>query len=238
MKTFINRRIRISSMVKPEYHDDLIAIYTAFRDKVYPAKSVLHPSCASDASPSKVFDNVTYVDIEDGCEGAMAAFRKHGLKAYKMDIRDYKPEEEHDLLILLNPSIPTEWAAQHLKKGSFILANNYHGNATQMHKEPEYTLWGVIDFVEPDGRKNDIRVTFSRDLTDLFVPVKNEEELRRLRPHEHRFITECYPDLLRTSGITPAETFEEMYFQYSRMMHKPAVLPVKRVADRYIFVKK
>ena len=101
----------------PQYHDDLIAIYTAFRDQVHNARAVLHPSCANDASPSKVFDAVTYVDIDTG---AMEMFRQHGLDAHGQDIREYKPAKEHDLLILLNPCIATEWASQHIRKRGYI----------------------------------------------------------------------------------------------------------------------
>ena len=73
---------------EPEYSDELIEAYRAFKEQVHDAKSVLHPSCAYDASPARVFANVTFVDREDpGSKGAMGVFRKHGLKAFRMDIR-------------------------------------------------------------------------------------------------------------------------------------------------------
>jgi hypothetical protein len=53
--------------------------------------SVLYPSCGFDASPAKVFSNVTFVDIED-----------------------YTPTQKHDLLILLNPAISSFRATKHL----------------------------------------------------------------------------------------------------------------------------
>ena len=116
------------NQTKPEleYGKDSILIYTAFKDQVYSPKSVLYPSCGFDASPSRVFDNVTFVDVENGNEGCIEALQRQGLKAIKQDIREYQPTEEHDLLILLNPSIPIEWASQHLKKGGYVLSNNYH----------------------------------------------------------------------------------------------------------------
>ena len=46
------------------FADDLIAIYTAFRDQVFNPQSVLYPSCGFDASPAKVFKNTMFVDIE------------------------------------------------------------------------------------------------------------------------------------------------------------------------------
>ena len=220
------------------FSDDLISIYTAFRDQVHNPQSVLYPSCGFDGSPARVFDSVTFVDIEDGNTGCIRKLQEEGLDALRQDIKDYSPRDLHDLLIILNPCIPTEWASRHLKSGGFVLANNYHGNASEMHQQPDqFTLWGVIDFIEKSGRKEDYRVTVSRDTSGLFVPVRDEEELRSLRPGTHEFMSESYPHLLRTFGIEPEEKFEEMYVQFQRSMGESEKLPSQRVADRYIFVK-
>ena len=221
----------------PQYHDDLIAIYTAFRDQVHNARAVLHPSCANDASPSKVFDAVTYVDIDTA---AMELFRKHRLDAHGQDIRDYKPVKEHDLLILLNPQIPTEWASRHIRNGGYILTNNYHGNATDMYKQPDkFEMVGVIDFVESDSRKGDNRVVFSRNLEGLFQPVKDFEELREARPEACDFIRASFDPLFRMyRGDRRGDTEEERYKIVKEMMGESEELPAKRVADRYIFVKR
>ncbi len=224
------------SITEPQVFDDLIAIYSVFRDQVYRPQSVLHPSCAYDSSPSRVFDNVTYVDLD---QKAMELFRRFGLKAHGQDIRNYKPVEEHDLLILLNPAIPTEWASRHLKGGGYILTNDYHGNASWMHQHPnKFELFGTIDFVEQDRRRGDNRVAVSRNLEGLFEPVQDGEELRRLRTHEYEFIAQSYPHILKQMGKKPGRTFEETYKKFQRMMHESEELPSKRDADRYIFVKK
>jgi len=221
------------------FADDLVAILSAFRDGVYNPRSVLYPSCGYDASPAQVFDRVTFVDIEQGTEGCVGKLQEAGLHAIKGDIRDYHPQEEHDLLILLNPAIPSSWTTQHLVQGGFILANNYHGNASEMFRQPEsYELWGTIDFVEKDRRKEDMRMVVSRDLTDLFVPCENEEELRTCRPSMHTFIETSYHGMLQSMGMTPEKDFVAMYQQFQRMMGDPIELPSKRSAERYIFVKK
>lgn len=221
------------------FTDDLIAIYTAFRDQVYNPQSVLYPSSGFDASPAKVFRNVTFVDKEEGNESCVAKLQEAGLQALKQDIRQYKPTQEHDLLILLNPSIPTEWASRHLKSGGYVIANNYHGNASEMYKSPDrFTLWGVINSLEQDKQKGVNQAVVSRDITDLFVPVENGEELKRRRPDHYEFISTSYPHILRTMSIKPAERFEDMYVQFQRLMGESEQLPSKRVADRYIFVKK
>jgi len=220
------------------FADDLMAIYTAFRDQIYNPQSVLYPSSGFDASPAKVFRNVTFVDKEIGNEGCVAKLQEAGLTALKQDIRQYSPTQEHDLLILLNPSIPTDWASRHLKSGGYVIANDYHGNASGMYRNPnQFTLWGVINFIERDRRKGDNRVVVSRDISDLFVPVKNGEELRRLRPRSYEFIARNFPDILKSMGQEPVQNFEEMYVQFKRMLKESEELPAKRVAERYIFVK-
>lgn len=221
-------------MTEPQYHDDLVAIYRAFQEQVMKPKSVLHPSCAYDASPSKVFDAVTYVDID---QIAMQVFRDHGLDAHGQDIREYRPTKEHDLLILLNPCIATEWASQHLKSGGYILANDYHKNASGMYRKPDaFEFVGALDFVEKDRRKEDNRVVYSQNLEGLFEPVQDFEELQRLRPDAHAFILRAYGGIWKQAGIQGTE--EEKYLQAQELMGNERVLPAKRVAERYVFVKR
>jgi len=117
-----NKNLKKENEPKLSFSDDLITLYTAFKNQVYNPKSVLNPSCGFDASPAKVFDNVTFVDIAKDNAGCIKKLQEAGFHAIKQDIRDYKPNEEHDLLILINPVIPTEWASRHLKSGGYVLA--------------------------------------------------------------------------------------------------------------------
>jgi hypothetical protein len=230
-----------SSLPEPKLYfaDDLRAVYTAFRDQVYNPRSVLYPSCGFDASPARVFDNVTFVDLEDGNEGCVGKLQEAGFNALSQDIRTYTPKDLHDLLILLNPSIPTEWASRHLKSGGYVLANNYHGNASEMYKQPDrFTLEGSIDFVEPDRRKEDNRVVVSRNLEGLFEPVKDSLEFEELRPSEFEF-TKGMVDSFAEQGIIdvdPNAPFEEKWAVYREQMGQG--MPSKKVAEKYIFVKK
>ncbi|MBT3814519.1 hypothetical protein HOE37_04030 [Candidatus Woesearchaeota archaeon] len=220
------------------FSDDLITIYTAFCNQVFNPQSVLYPSCGFDASPVKVFDDVTFVDIEKGSEGCVKKLQEAGFQALKQDIKTYSPQDLHDLLILLNPAIPTEWASRHLKPGGYILANDYHGNASEMYEQPnQFTLWGSIDFVEKDRRKNDNRVVVSRNLEDLFQPMKDAAEFERLKPTEFKFTRDLvlsYVDqgVLRAD---PNDSFEKKWAAYREVMREG--MPDRRVADRYIFVK-
>jgi len=229
-----------SGKEEPEiyFSDELIALYTAFKNQVYKPESVLYPSSGFDASPAKVFDNVTFVDVEDGNEGCIRKLQEAGFKALKQDIREYSPKKLHDLLILLNPSISTEWASRHLKSGGYILANNYHGNASEMYRQPdEFTLWGVMDFAERDRRKGDNRVIISRNLENLFQPVENAVEFQRLRPDDFEFTRDMVLSFVK-EGYVKVDTnasFEEKWAAYRKTMREG--MPSKRVADRYIFIK-
>lgn len=221
------------------YPDDLISIYTAFREQVYSPKSVLYPSCGYDASPAKAFPNVTFVDKEEGNEGCIESLKTAGHKAFKQDIRDYTPKEQHDLLILLNPAILTERASRHLVHGGWIIANDYHSNAGEMAQNPrQYTLWGTIDFVERDRRKGDNRVVISRTLDDLFVPVKDAKEFKRLRPSDYQFEHDVIEHWIKTGmlRVDKKSSFEEKWRAYREQLRED--MPYKRVADRYVFLKR
>lgn len=192
-----------------------------------------------DGSPAKVFDNVTFVDIENGNEGCVRKLQEAGLNAIKQDIKTYTPKNLHDLLILLNPAIPTEWASRHLKSGGYVLANNYHGNASEMYRQPDqFTLWGTIDFAEQNRRKGDNSVVVSRNIEDLFHPVKDSTEFQRLRPEDFEFTRDMVLSFVQQGIVkaNPNADFEQKWAAYRETMQEG--MPYKRVADRYIFVKK
>jgi len=219
--------------------DDLIALYTAFRNQVYSPRSVLYPSCGYDASPSVVFSNVTFVDVEAGNEGCVAKLRDAGLVAFKQDIRQYDPSEEHDLLILLNPAIPTLWASSHLKQGGYVLSNDYHGNASEMYSmQDAFSLLCTMNFAERDRRKSNNLVVVSRDLEGLFEPVKGAEEFEHFRPSDFKFEKMMVDSFVnqRMVNVDLGASFEEKWRAYREMMGEG--MPFRKVADRYVFVKK
>lgn len=240
-KSIPSGNFSVISCEEPQIYfaDDLIALYTAFRDEVYNPQSVLYPSCGFDASPARVFDKVTFVDIEkEGNEGCVEKLQEAGLDAVKADIKVYEPNDLHDLLILLNPAIPTQWASRHLKSGGYVIANDYHGNASEMYNLPDqFALWGTMAFAEKDRRKGDNRIVISRDLDDLLQPVADEEELRRFRPEYYEFLQRVFLSLASNMPTFSADgPFEEVWKNYRKLMDEG--MPSKRVADRYIFMKR
>jgi len=223
--------------IKPklEFSDELISIYNEFKNKVYNPKSVLCPSCGFDASPSKVFSNVTFVDGEiGGNQRCIETMIREGLNAIKQDIRNYIPEEEHDLLILMNPCIHTDVAAKYLKKGGWIISNNYHSNAFQMHAKPEqYDFFGAFH-----AEKNQITIT--RDLEGYFEQVKNFEELKRVNPEEYEFLRDLTESIAKQCKISPKLSLDEKWIETKKSMASIEKMPFKRYAntDTYLFVKK
>jgi len=226
--------------IKPklEFGENLISFYTAFRNQVYSPKSVLYPSCGFDASPSRVFENVVFVDAEKGNGGCVQALKEAGLNAVKQDIRDYKPQQNHDLLILLNPAINYEWATRYLPSNGWVISNNYHHTASDLYGDNNFSLWGTIEFVEKDRRKKDFRVKISKNLEGLFEPVSNLEEFRLLRPFDYKFTFDMVESWIRQGLLKVSQNapLEEKFRVYMEEIKER--MPSKRVADRYIFVKK
>ena len=215
-----------------EYPPDMIAVYTAFRDRVYNPTSALYPSCGFDASPARVFSEVTFVDAERGNRGCVQKLQEAGFHALKSDIKAYVPHEAHDLLILQNPTILVEWATRHLQLGGYIIANDYHDSASELFNlADEFSLWGTINVTR------DNKATISQNLSDLFQRVQNAEELRQCRPKYYAYLQEEVRALaLNRRGFNINRPFDEVLRDYFANMEEE--MPYRREADHYIFVKK
>ena len=129
---------------EPSFSEDLIKIYGFFQQRFGIPQRVFYPCCDLDASPVKAFPDseVTLLDINDK---AVAALNSHGIEAIAGDVRKYKPDEMFDLLILLNPDVSTRSAIHTLKRGGYVLANDWHDNTTEMLRRPwRYEFQGTI----------------------------------------------------------------------------------------------
>ena len=143
------------------------------------------------------------------------------------------------MLILLNPTIPSVWATKHIKKGGFILSNNYHNNASQLYDASnEFELFGALDFIEKDRRKGYNKAKVSRDLEGLFQEVKNISEFEQLRPEEFEFTMEFINHMVNEGHIKIDKNapLEEKWKEYRSLMNEG--MPFRRTAEMYIFRKK
>lgn len=131
----------------------LIKICQEFKEHFHNPVSVLYPCCSIDASPSQVFSNVTYIDHN---VKMMDLMEKAGFKTVCEDISDYKPREEHDLVLLVKPDLKDiESATKHAKTGGYLLLDSQYTCSSW----PGSDAWLLK---KPDAEKlSDKRETYS-----------------------------------------------------------------------------
>ncbi|MFA5992695.1 MAG: hypothetical protein WC796_03245 [Candidatus Pacearchaeota archaeon] len=133
------------SKARPLYARDLIGAYELFRERVYSPKRVLYPGCDLDASPVRAFPRAK-VDLVDINALAIGALNRNGVNAIHSDIRQYKPEQLYDLLILLNPGVSSDKTTCFLDSKGYVLANDWHRNASQLVEDKSFKPLGTIVF--------------------------------------------------------------------------------------------
>ncbi|MEA3430864.1 MAG: hypothetical protein U9R08_06320 [Nanoarchaeota archaeon] len=158
----------------PRFSKNLIDQYQWFNANIYSPKSVFYPCCNIDGSPANVFDNVIFSDIDDK---AMSLMRKNGLVALTQDVELY--DGKHDLVILLNSTGLAHSVGRFLQPGGYILANDWHGDASYFNSIPRYQSLGKIQYkpelrlcAEPEDDNSNTfsvfrRLTFSRTLLNI-----------------------------------------------------------------------
>lgn len=211
----------------------LLAQLWALQREVFTAHTVLYPGCGIDTSPSEVFEQVTYVDINPGC---IDQLQRAGFSAFNQDIREYRPDRLHDLLILMNPQFRPDHATPHLVTGGYIVANNYHGSARWLFEHPGQFAF-VAGLGNPETDTNGA-VSVALHAEGYFEPVRDEAELIRLRPRSYQAIRE---EMSATFGVyrqEPTGAFEQDYQHTCILLHRPVRFPAKRVADSYVFQKR
>ena len=130
---------------KPYFAEDLIEQYEFFRENIYNPKRVFYPCCNLDASPLRGFPDseVVLMDNEEGLEEVM---KQEGIKQFiQGDVLKYIPEKPFDLVIVLNPSLSSRNLTKHLSDRGYVLANNWHNNATQLLEDFHFKEIGTID---------------------------------------------------------------------------------------------
>ena len=127
----------------PKQPEDLIEKYSVIRDALDLKPSIVyHPCGAYDCSPSAVFPDsrVVYVDTD---EESMAALQEAGYETHTADATEFDPGPV-DLLILLNPAISSSGPASHVGEKGFVITNDYHSNASELYRNPNFDLRGFL----------------------------------------------------------------------------------------------
>ena len=135
----------IQSDLKPYSDSDLVAQYEFFRRSIYDPVRVFYPSCGLDISPLRGFPNseVVLMDIDNELEAIMKA---EGVAQFITgDVLQYKPERPFDLVIALNPTLDSKDLTRHLVNRGYVLANNWHNNASELLETPNFEGIGTID---------------------------------------------------------------------------------------------
>lgn len=130
---------------EPSYSEELIAQYQFFNRWIYSPRRVFYPCSRFDASPIRGFPDAEVV-LMDCDERVSKIMEEHKVPGYVHgDVISYVPEKPFDLVLMLNPAQNSKGLAQHLVKGGYVLANNWHDNASQLSEDPDYQTIGTID---------------------------------------------------------------------------------------------
>jgi hypothetical protein len=164
-----------------QHEGDRWRLFSAIAREVEVAR-VFYPGCFVDISPSFVFPEVTYLDMDKrtpgffrDVEGILEIIAQHAGAPENPSIqflhgdftRDLDlPKQHFDLLVSLYAGFISEHCTDHLKVGGTLLVNPSHGDAAMASIDSRYELSGVI--VSRDG---DYRVRRS-DLDSYLIPKK------------------------------------------------------------------
>lgn len=130
---------------EPSFSDTLTKVYEFYQKEFGTPGRVYYPGCDMDSTPIRAFPNsdVTLLDIN---EHAIKALQRNGIEAIHGDAKLYRPDNLHDLLILLNPGIKSRDATPTLKVGGYVIANDWHGNTTELLTIPEeFNFIGILN---------------------------------------------------------------------------------------------
>jgi hypothetical protein len=179
-----------------DQHDgDRERMFRAVADRWPGLTSVLYPGSYIDVSPSFVFADVTYVDVD---RRAAAFFMdRPAVEALTATRRDAEAEPARwrflqadflepldvsdgafDLLVSLYAGFVSPACARYLRRGGLLLVNNSHGDASMASLDPAFRLVAVM--TRRDGRYRIIE----DGLADFLTPRKpgvevDAMELRR-----------------------------------------------------------
>lgn len=129
----------------PNYSESSIEEFNFFRKNIYEPKRVLYPCSYIDASPIKGFPNSEVILI-DKDKDVSRVMKRHNIKNFiQGDVLKYNPENPFDLVIILNPQLESSDLTKHLSDKGYVLANNWHNNASQLLENSDFENIGTID---------------------------------------------------------------------------------------------
>jgi len=133
--------------------------------------TVYYPFCADDTSPSKAFprSRVVYADTD---APTMRKLQEEGYEAYEKDAEKFNPGPV-DVLVLLRSTAPTDVPISHVKEGGYVICHDWKGDASKLHKSPDFEFVALVHPGEGGEYVYDIS-----DLEDCWKEMNDDEELR------------------------------------------------------------
>lgn len=113
------------------------------------ARTVLYPGSYTDVSPSFVFPDVTYVDMDRRCPGFfgdpdVARRLPNPFRFLRADYRDPLDVDPVDLLISQYAGPISHHCGHLVRPGGHLLVNNSHADAGIAALDPAWTLVAVV----------------------------------------------------------------------------------------------
>lgn len=173
----INENNEIDREKETTVNEQLVEAYNVFQ-KELPGnyETVYYPCSAKDVSPSRSFSSskVLYIDLD---QKAVETLKKEGFEAYYEDAVEHCNKEENkesaDVIIIMNPRISGLDLINCLKKGGYVLCNDYHRTATEFKESLDFELLGII-------RKSDNKIIFDKENpTDYWETIDNEKDFKK-----------------------------------------------------------
>ncbi len=179
---------------------------------------VYYPCSGPDDSPRQGFPRNRFI-CADQNEGDMAALSKHGCETYVVDVRTFQPTPDGvDVLILQNPVLNALEFVDIVKGGGLVIANNWHGSAGQVNKQPNMDLVAVITSPRDNPKWQDT------DIAGCFEIVSTDEDLEsRGLLAKYQSLVDKYASGL--DGKSVVELYQALYAaSYNTMMDDHIVM--------------
>jgi hypothetical protein len=206
--------------------EDEKALYESFKKTQTPVNP-LYSSCGFDITPSFVFENVTYLDLDEENKGSIVKIQEQGFEGLKLDILEY--DKKHDLVILRRPVIPFSFVEPNLSSKGHIISDNYHGTASEIFETNSYQFIGGLKLDKRGVAKLD------SDL-DHFDKVKTFEEHQKHRPEHLNDILDLALSLNELGALNLNKTSPNYVWSayYDQIITDK---PYKKIASKYVFEK-
>lgn len=130
-----------------EHSEEFIQTLRIFDESFHPRKnSIAYPCCGYHEEVSLAFpqSRVIYVDYS---QDPIKKLKHAGHEAYQKSVFDFEPPTDNkkvDIVLLFNPQLLSQQPADWVDENGYLLSNNYHDRATEMLKNQDFLLLGVI----------------------------------------------------------------------------------------------